>query len=103
MAKLEGPLWSLDATGRLGDTIRYARFRGLHRAKVKNPPDAARGLRQRRQAAIISEGARLWRQPGSRGPEPTYQDYVGGLSREGWYFYLDAVLMEWSDEQLLVI
>ena len=101
MAKVKNPLWSLRASGKITDTHRYARSRGQDRCVYRKTGQATAGLPQRRQASIISEGARLWGRRDSKGPEETYREYVAGISANNWYFMTDAILLEWDANTLM--
>lgn len=102
MAKVKNPLNSLEASGPLGASIRYARQRGQDRAVARQRGTAARSPGQNRQGSIISEGARLWMTVAGKGPETRYQTYIANLSNEDWFFWDGAILLEWSYDQLLV-
>lgn len=101
MAKVKFPLHSFRATGGIAQSVYYNRLMGVDRATKKRAAGSSRQLPQRRQATLVSEAARLWNSPESRGPEPVYQDYIGAVSRENWFFATDAILLEWSYEQLM--
>ena len=102
MARLKNPLHSLDASGKLGPGIRYASSRGMARGIAKRGKGGTAGLGQQRQSSIISEAGRLWRTRSGAGPEATYQEYVGNISRNNWYFMTGAVLLEWNAETMMV-
>ena len=103
MAKVTHPLHSISATGKLGGGLRYAKSRGQARAIAKRSSGATESIGQQRQSAIIAEAGRLWRREDSTGPEFRYQEYVGNISRADWFFWFDAVLLSYDDNQLLTV
>ena len=101
MAKVKNPLFSVQASGKIGGNHRFARSRSQDRCLNRRTGQATAGLGQRRQASVISEGARIWNTRDGRGPEPSYREYVSGISADNWYFMTDAVLLEWDANTLM--
>jgi len=101
MAKVKSPLKSIRASGGIAGAVYFAHLVGRDRATKKRDAGSSKQLPQRRQATLVSEAARLWNVPESRGPETVYQEYIGAVSRENWFFANDAVLLEWSYDQLM--
>ena len=102
MAKVRNPLFSQEASGRIGENLRYAKSRGVNRAVARRSTGAAGLLAQRRQAAIIGTAGQLWKTESGRGPEETYQKYVGGVSRESYFFAVGDVLLTWTVDTMMV-
>ena len=101
MAKVRNPLWSVEASGRFGGNLRYARARGQSRALRNRTDGAVRAIGQRRQASIIGEAGRLWTTRAGRGPEATYREYVAAVSGLNWYFMTGDILLEWNADTLM--
>ena len=101
MAKVLNPFYSESASGKFTGALRYRKSRGTNIVTRNKRPPMMQTINQLRQRILIKFIGELWRRPDTRGPEQVYQQFVKGVSGEGYLYYDKNNLMTWSEDQPL--
>ena len=101
MAKVQGPLQSLSASGGVFGITYYLRSRNQNRCISKKTGTAARLVPQRRQASLMSAIGASWKRGDTTESGIKYQPYVAALSSQNWFYWTRDDLMQWTHDRLM--
>lgn len=98
MAKLKGPLFSIDARGKLGNSLVFSSNRGIKRASKHYSPTNPRTLIQQDNRSIFSYAILSW-QSLTDDQKESYNQSARNLSLKmsGYNYYLQTYLAEYGE------
>lgn len=93
MAKLKGPLFSIDARGKLGDSLIYSSNKGIKRASRHFKPQNPRTILQQDNRAILRYAVQSWQSLTDDQKESYNQSAKNlGLKMSGYNYYLQTYI-----------
>lgn len=96
MAKLTGPLFSLDARQSLADTVVYSAWKGQSYARIKVKPYNPKTAYQQGIRETVTKGVWYWRTGDyvSSGDKESWDSYAEGTGMSGFNRYLKFFVQE---------
>ncbi len=99
MAKLRGPGFSLDASGKLGNTVVFSKWRGINYLRALVTPSNPKTTAQVNVRTLLSDASKAWKNNGTDGTttidaayKAAYKTAASGTQKSGFDLYIhDAV------------
>lgn len=94
MTRVQGPLFSVTASGTIGDAIVYSNWKGLPYVRSRVIPANPRTDAQQSQRTLLTSGVSVWQNTVSpaAGSKTSWDYYASGLGMSGFNRYMKAFL-----------
>lgn len=94
MTRVQGPLFSVTASGTIGDAIVYSNWKGLPYVRARVIPANPRTDSQQSQRTLLTSGVSTWQNTvyPEEGSKFSWDFYASGMGMSGFNRYIKAFL-----------
>ena len=105
MTRVQGPLFSVTASGTIGDAIVYSNWKGLPYVRARVIPANPRTDSQQSQRTLLTSGVSTWQNSVTiaTGSKLSWDYYASGLGMSGFNRYIKAFLEVNTDCSTLAV